>query len=87
MDEGRKGTMTIHFMDGTKQNFEYTRLDDKMRYSAGAIIQEALNANQLIIAMEDKTLIIPFQNVRCIEIEPPMEKMPKYAVTDVRMVS
>jgi hypothetical protein len=46
-----------------------------------------LKANQILLELEDRFLIIPLQNVLSIEISPPPVKFPKNTVKDVRLIS
>ena len=89
MNEKTKGILTIYFVDGSEQKFEYTRVgaQDEYKYSIAGIIQEALSQNQLLLELEDRVLIIPFQSIKTIELSPPPPKLPGYALKDVRYLA
>ena len=88
MNAASKRTLTIRFMDGTEEGFEYPPAEDqeKYKYSFGALMKEALNANHLILEMEESVRIMPIQNIKSIEITPKPERVPEYAVKNVRIV-
>ena len=87
MAQDTKGFMAIRYTDGTEQTFEYDRLGDEYKHNIVGLIKEALNSNHLLLEMQDKVLIIPFQSVKSIEFSPPPEKLPEYALRNVRIVS
>ncbi len=88
MSDENRGIMTIRYVNGTEQKFEYARLkDDSSIASAASRIQDMLKANQILLELEDRFLIIPLQNVLSIEISPPPVKFPKNTVKDVRLIS
>jgi len=84
MDEGKKGFLTIRYANGRKQKFEYMPEEDRVNIASN--IREALNANQLLLDMGDRVLIIPFQNIQSIEISPPPGKLPPIAIKNVRFI-
>jgi len=89
MNEGAKRSLTIRFVDGTEESFEYSPVEgeEKYKYSLGGLMKEALNANHIIIELAGSVRIIPFQNIKSIEITPRPEMLPEYAVRNARIVS
>ncbi len=88
MSDENRGIMTIRYVNGTEQKYEYARFkDDSDILSAASRIQDMLKANQILLELEDRFLIIPLQNVLSIEISPPPVKFPKNTVKDVRLIS
>ena len=85
MNKSKKGYLNIRYANGTKQKFEYIREEDTMNIASN--IREALNANQLLLELGDRVLIIPFQNIQSIEISPPPGKLPPIAIKNVRFIS
>ena len=77
--------MTIHFVNGKKIKFEYPPKEDQ--YSVGAFTQEALKANQILLELGDRAILIPFQNVQLVEISPPPQKMPPITIRKAVKVS
>ena len=84
MNNQDKGILTIQYVNGTVQKFEYTRQEDT--YNIATQIQEMTKANFLFIELADKALVIPFQNIQNIEISPPPAKMPPNTLQNVRLI-
>jgi len=88
MSDENRGIMTIRYVNGTEQKFEYARLkDDSDILSAASRIQDMLKANQILFELEDRFLIIPLQNVLNIEVSPSPVKLPLNTVKDVRLIA
>jgi hypothetical protein len=81
---GAKGVLSVYFTNGKVQWFEFTRAEDTA--NVGSRIQEIMKSNQLILDLEDKTLIIPFASIQYIEIAPPLQKLPLTAIKDIRQI-
>lgn len=79
-----KGVLSIYYTNGKVQWFEFTRAEDSV--SIGSRIQEIMNGNQLILDLDDKTLIIPFSSIQHMEISPPMQKLPMTAIKGIRQL-
>ena len=84
MSEGRKVRFIIRYVDGTKHKFEYIQEEDRL--DTASRIQQALSANQVLLDLGDRILIVPFQNIKSIEISPPPAKLPGTAVRGVQLV-
>ncbi len=84
MSDQDKGTLTIQYVNGKVQKFEYERQEDT--YNVATKIQEVAKANFLFLELVDKALIIPFQNIQNIEISPPPVKMPPNTLKNVRLI-
>ena len=52
MSNGKKRTMTIHFVNGGKATFEFPATEDQ--YTAAGRIEDILKANQIILELEEK---------------------------------
>ncbi len=88
MSDENRGIMTIRYVNGTEQKFEYARFkDDLSIVSAASRIQDMLKANQILFELEDRFLIIPLQNVLSIEVSPPPVKVPQNTVKNVRLIA
>jgi hypothetical protein len=85
MGNGAVGYITIRFVNGTEQKFEYRRVED--RHNIGTMLQGLLNANQLLLELQGSLLVIPSQNILSIEITPPPAKLPPNTVKQVRIAS
>ena len=83
MTKRDKGILVIRFMDGAEERFEYPRLpqDD---VNLVARIEEALDAKHLLIEVEGKLIIYPFQSIKAIEISPSPEKLPRIVMKKAR---
>ena len=84
MNDGAKGILTILYVNGTEQKFEYTRAEDVLNLTTR--MQEILKADQIMIELEDRLLIIPFQNIQLITTSPPPPKLPPNALRNVRLI-
>ena len=86
MNEEIRRNLKIKFMDGTEQLFEYSLAKGREKHSLGALIKETLNAKNLVLELQDRVMIIPFQNIKSIEIAPGGEILPEYAVRNVKVI-
>ena len=84
MNEVSKSILTIRYANGAEQKFEFPRRQDT--HSIAAQIKDALSANQILLELEDRFLIIPFQNIQSIEMMPPPAKLPANAIRNVRII-
>ncbi len=85
MNDGAKGILTIRYMNGTEQKFEYTRTEDALNVASR--IQDVLKGNQLLLELEDRFLIIPMSNIQSIEVSPPPAKLPPNTLRNVRLIA
>ena len=88
MNEETKRSLKIRFMDGTEESFDFSPIEgqEKYKFSLGGIMKELLNANHLILEMAESVMIIPFQNIKSIEVTPRPEMLPEYTVRNVRAI-
>lgn len=77
--------MTVKFIDGSQENYEFPRqiIDESLLAQK---IQDALDAKHLIIDLESKVQITPIHNILSIEITPPPLKLPPNAIKEARLV-
>ena len=77
--------MTVKFIDGSQENYEFPRqiIDESLLAQK---IQDALDAKHLIIDLESKVQITPIHNILSIEITPPPMKLPPNAIKEARLV-
>ena len=73
--------MTIKFINGSEENYEFPRqvVDEAI---IAKKIQEALEAKHLIIDLQSKVQVFPIHNILSIEITPPPLKLPQYAIKE-----
>lgn len=83
MNKQNVGVLVVRFVDGTEERFEYARLpqDDA---NLTARIQEALNANHLLVERGGKLIVYPFHNIKAIEVFPVPEKLPRIVMKKAR---
>ncbi len=85
-EEEETGTMILHYTDGTEERFEYTRAGAQEAVNIGAALQEGLKANQLVIELADRTLIIPMPGLKMIEICPSPARLPIFAIRNAQLL-
>ena len=80
------GTLVIRFIDGTEVKLQYDRLpqDD---VSLVARIEEALNANHLLVEVEGKLVVYPFHSIKAIEVSPAPEKLPRKVIKKAHFIA
>lgn len=61
MNDEAKGILTIKYNNGNVQKFEYARTEDALNVVSR--MQEVLKANQVLLELEDRFMIIPMQNI------------------------
>ena len=85
MNDAVKGILTIRYVNGTEQKFEYTREENALNIASR--IQDALSSNQVLLELEDRVLIIPFQNIQSMEVSPLPAKLPPNVLRNVRLIA
>jgi hypothetical protein len=77
--------MTVKFINGSEENYEFPRqiVDEAILAKK---IQEALESQHLIIDLESKVQVIPIHNILSIEITPPPLKLPPNAIREAILV-
>ena len=76
--------LTIRFTSGSIQKYEFSAQAEE--FSVAGRMKEALSENNLIIELDDKTVVIPYQNIETIEISPSPSKLPVTALKNARQV-
>jgi len=84
MIDKTKSTLTIRFVNGSEQKFEFTRPEESA--SIAQRIQDALSANQLLLELEDRLMVVPFQNILTVEVSPAPPKVRGNVLRNVRSV-
>lgn len=84
MNKEAMGCMVIRYVNGNEQRFEFERQEDALNVASQ--IKEVLSADQLMLELEDRLLVIPFQNVQYIEVAPSPDKLPSNAIRNVRLI-
>jgi hypothetical protein len=72
--------ITIHFTDGTKKLLEFPQQVADGDVAAAARLKEALEARHLVIEAEGALIVVPFENVKYLQVYPAPKKLPAYAI-------
>jgi hypothetical protein len=72
--------ITIHFTDGTKKLLEFPQQVADTDVAAAARLKEALEARHLVIEAEGALIVVPFENVKYLQVYPAPKKLPAYAI-------
>jgi hypothetical protein len=77
--------MTVKFIDGSKENYEFPRqkIDESIITKK---IQEALESKYLIIDLKSKVQVIPIHNILSIEVTPPPLQLPSNTIKEASLV-
>ncbi|MGB3513288.1 MAG: hypothetical protein WBA93_29555 [Microcoleaceae cyanobacterium] len=86
MTELLKFTLTVRYISGVEQKFEFTPEVQSNLTKLASYLQKLLNSRELMIELEDRLLIIPFQNIESLEISPPPPKMPDVTFRNARLI-
>jgi hypothetical protein len=71
-----KRGLIIHFMDGTKKVLEFPQQVADNDVAAAAKLKEALEARHLVVEAEGALVIIPFENIKYLQLYPAPKKLP-----------
>jgi hypothetical protein len=71
-----KRGLIIHFMDGSKKLLEFPQQVADSDASAAAKLKEALEARHLVLEAEGALIVIPFDNVKYLQVYPAPKKLP-----------
>jgi hypothetical protein len=83
MAQKTRAAMIIRFVSGKELRFAFDREEDQVQ--AAQRIQEALSAQNLVVELPDRAMVIPISNIEIIEVYPPPPKWPRYAVRNARV--
>jgi len=77
--------MTVKFINGSEENYEFPRqiVDEAILAKK---IQEALESQHLVIDLKSKVQIIPIHNILSIEVTPPPLEFPPNAIREATLV-
>jgi len=74
MAESRR--MIIHFTDGSKKLLEFPQQMADTDSTSALRIKDALEARHLVLEAEGALIVIPFENVKYIQVHPTPKKLP-----------
>lgn len=75
--------MTITFVSGKKQRFEFIPLSDDAN-TVSSRLEKMLASGHLVMKCDDRVHFIPLANVESIEVSPAPEKTPGFVVQATR---
>ena len=84
MAERRKAKMIVRYVDGQSNTIVFSQPVGDL--NATKRIEEAMEAKCLILEMADRVLLIPIHQIKSIEVSPPPDKLPTYAIRGVSIV-
>lgn len=85
MANAEKAVLTITFLNGTIQKFEYPRTpQDNPKLASG--VDAALKAPQLLLEVGGSLIVIPMSSILSVEISPAPSKLPATAIMGVRRI-
>ena len=84
MSEIASRTLKIQNIDGKVQAFEFPIQTESTK--AGGLLQELLNMDQLVIALADRLVVIPKNNVRFFELVPAPSRVPQFVIQNAKPV-
>ena len=71
-----KRGMVIHFTDGTKKVLEFPQQIADDDVAGAARMKDALEARHIVIQAEGALIVIPFENVKYLQLYPAPKKLP-----------
>ena len=74
-DTAKRG-MIIHFMDGSKKVLEFPQQYADSDSTAALRIKDALDARHIVLEAEGALIVIPFENVKYVQVHPAPKKLP-----------
>jgi len=77
-------TMIVRYTNGSSHKFSFPQIDQD-QFNLVAKLQELLKQNHLILELEGRMVVIPFQNIQMIELSPSPEKLPPTTIKDVKL--
>lgn len=83
-NRARRFILIIRYVDHSMQKFELPPQWDEIK--EGSSIQKLLDGKTLSIAVEDRLLVIPTQNIVSVEVRPIPAKLPDVVLRNVRLI-
>ena len=68
--------MIIHFTDGSKKTLEFPQQMADSDATAALRIKDALDARHIVLEAEGALIVIPFENVKYVQVHPAPKKLP-----------
>jgi hypothetical protein len=74
-DNPRRG-MIIHFTDGSRKTLEFPQQMADSDSTAALRIKDALESRHIVLEAEGALIVIPFDNVKYLQVHPAPKKLP-----------
>jgi hypothetical protein len=71
-----KRGLIIYFMDGSKKLLEFPQQVADNDVAAAAKLKEALEARRLVVEAEGALIVVPFENIKYLQLHPAPKKLP-----------
>jgi hypothetical protein len=82
----RTATAAIHFMDKTRIVFRYPKQAGEDSATIVANVKKALDADKLVVEVDDHLILIPMRNVKYIQITPKPDALPPGVLRGAKLV-
>jgi hypothetical protein len=75
--------MVIHFMDGSSLKLEFPK---QVKHDDSIVprIEKVLERQALVAEVDGALLLVPFNNVKYLQVYPAPERLPDYALREVK---
>ena len=78
--------MTVHYIDGTDQTFEWEPDPEMAQVNMVSNLQKSLHEEYILLEMGDKLMILSKHTIKNIEINAAPPKLPPNAIRGARLV-
>ena len=82
----RLACMTVSFMDGTKAVFRYPKQSGFDAATISANVKRAIEAEKLVLEVDNDLLVIPTRNVKYIQVSPAPAHLPAGVFRQAKLV-
>jgi hypothetical protein len=73
--------MTVHFTDGSKMNLSFPK-QVKSDETVSVRLEKILDRSALLVEADGALLVLPFSNVKYLQVYPSPPKLPDYVIKD-----
>jgi hypothetical protein len=75
--------MVIHFMDGTSLKLDFPK---QVKHDESIVprIEKILERQTLMAEVDGALMLVPFNNVKYLQVYPAPERLPEYALREVK---
>ncbi len=82
----RTAGLVVRFMDGSKLALRYAKQAAEDPATIAANVRKALEADRLLVEVDDSLLFIPMANVKYIRVTPVPDVLPATTLRNARLV-